>query len=145
MRKHHPAKPLMRWYRRCVLLSAFDGRALTDPFEPGGGSFTGPVDPALIHAGEYQRAKAMAQAVDAFLVARDELPLHFYTHTMHAFEILGYKYPGQETREFWIDVYCRMVHAFHLWPETETQMDLRLGDDIEAWKMREDCAGGCST
>lgn len=42
LRKDHPTKVLLRWYRRCVLLSAFDRRALTCPFEEGGGSFTGP-------------------------------------------------------------------------------------------------------
>lgn len=42
LRKDHPTKVLLRWYRRCVLLSAFDRRALTCPFEDGGGSFTGP-------------------------------------------------------------------------------------------------------
>lgn len=42
LRKDHPTKVLLRWYRRCVLYSAFDRRALTCPFEEGGGSFTGP-------------------------------------------------------------------------------------------------------
>lgn len=42
LRKDHPTKVLLRWYRRCILLSAFDRRALTCPFEEGGGSFTGP-------------------------------------------------------------------------------------------------------
>jgi hypothetical protein len=143
MRKYHEAKPLMRWYRRCILLSAFDGRALTDPFETGGGSFTGPVAGEFITTA-YQKQQAMDQAVDGFLVARDEVPLHFYSHTMHAFQILGYKYPGQETREFWHDVYMRMVNAFHLRPESEDDMDTRLGDDMDGWKAREDCAGGCS-
>src|SRR5262245_58332891 len=42
IKKDHPVKVLMRWYRRCVLISAFDGEALIDPFVEGGGSFTGP-------------------------------------------------------------------------------------------------------
>ena len=42
IRKDHVAKLLLRWLRRCFLVSAFDGRALTDPVEQGGGSFTGP-------------------------------------------------------------------------------------------------------
>lgn len=42
LRKDHPTKVLLRWYRRCILYSAFDRRALTCPFEEGGGSFTGP-------------------------------------------------------------------------------------------------------
>jgi hypothetical protein len=41
--KFHKCKPLIRWYRRCVLISAFDGCVIDHPFAPGGGSFTGPV------------------------------------------------------------------------------------------------------
>lgn len=40
--KYHPSKYLLRWYRRCILLSAMDRRVLEDPVEPNGGSFTGP-------------------------------------------------------------------------------------------------------
>lgn len=40
--KYHPSKYLLRWYRRCILLSAMDRRVLNDPMEPNGGSFTGP-------------------------------------------------------------------------------------------------------
>lgn len=29
--KKHKCKPLVRWFRRCVLVSAFDGAAITDP------------------------------------------------------------------------------------------------------------------
>lgn len=36
LRKDHPVKILLRWYRRCILISAFDKKALTDPFYHGG-------------------------------------------------------------------------------------------------------------
>ena len=74
--KGHRLKPLLRWYRRCIVLSAFDGRALTDPNEPGGGSFTGPLGITL------------ETAVDDFIKSRDEMTLHYYGHAMHAFEII---------------------------------------------------------
>lgn len=45
IRKDHVAKLLLRWYRRCILLSAFDKRVITDPYEKVGGSFTGPSIP----------------------------------------------------------------------------------------------------
>lgn len=40
--KKHKCKPLIRWFRRCILLSAFEGIAIDNPYHPGGGSFTGP-------------------------------------------------------------------------------------------------------
>lgn len=39
--KRHKAKLIVKWYRRCILVCAFDGSIFLDPFEPGGGSFTG--------------------------------------------------------------------------------------------------------
>jgi hypothetical protein len=35
--KDHPVKVLCRWLRRSFLISAFERRALIDPYEPGGG------------------------------------------------------------------------------------------------------------
>lgn len=40
--KYNPAKLLLRWYRRSILISSFDKVILTDPFDKRGGSFTGP-------------------------------------------------------------------------------------------------------
>lgn len=131
--KGHPSKDLIRWYRRCTVLSAFDRKALDDPHAPGGGSYTGPIQVKL------------DQAHDAFLRARDGMSLHYYAHAMHAFQILGYKHPNENVRIGWRDVYLRMVNALHLHPESKEEMNLRLGDMQAAWKDREDCAGGCST
>jgi hypothetical protein len=130
--KGHPSKDLIRWYRRCVVISAFDGVALIYPNSPGGGSYTGPVEDVNL-------------AVDNFIRARDGMQLHYYAHTMHAFEIIGYKHPIDWIRKFWYNVYVRMCEALHCWPETEEQLNNRLGDSIEGWKAREDGASGCST
>lgn len=35
-------KPIIRWYRRCVMLSSLDQEVLHTPFDPRGGKFTGP-------------------------------------------------------------------------------------------------------
>ena len=140
--KLHNAKPLVRWYRRCVVLSAMDGKVLTDPWSPGGGSFTGPLFENLAPESYDEYLKI---SVDSFVRSRDDLPLHYVTHTMHAFQIVGYKHPDPDIRKFWLGVYTRLVHAFHLWPETEEQMDKRLGDTLEGWREREDAAGSCST
>lgn len=130
--KNHPQKDLLRWYRRCVLLSAFDGYALTSPHQEGGGNFTGPVED-------------LGKAVTDFIRSRDGMSLHYYGHAMHAFQILGYKHPDPEIRQFWNDVYVRMVHALHLFSESEQHMDARLGDTVEGWKAREDKDGGCTS
>lgn len=63
LRKDHPTKVLLRWYRRCILYSAFDRRALTCPFEEGGGSFTGPF--ALGHVLQFLVAPWRIDAVQA--------------------------------------------------------------------------------
>lgn len=129
--KKHKSKALIRWYRRCILLSAFDGRELTDPREDGGGSFTGPV-------------ANVATALDDFIDSRDEMSLHYFAHAMHAFEILGYKHPDHSTRAFWHEAYLRMAHALHVWPETVEQMDSRLGDNESGWRERNDPSTTCS-
>lgn len=131
--KGHPSKEIIRWYRRCVVLSAFDQKILTDPFSPGGGSYTGPISGTL------------EEAHDAFIKARDGMSLHYYAHSMHAFEILGYHHPNAFHRKGWNSLYVRMAHALHLWPESKKDMDSRLGDTPEGWKEREDPAGGCTS
>lgn len=130
--KDHPQKELLKWYRRCVLLSAFDKRALTSPYEEGGGNFTGPVADLDV-------------AATRFIRSRDSMSLHYYGHAMHAFQIVGYKHPDPCTRQFWNRLYERMVHALHLFPETEEQMDSRLGDSKDGWEARMDKDGGCTS
>lgn len=143
--KYHPTKWLLRWYRRCVLLSALDRRVIPDPGEQNGGSFTGPsiVDSADIRAwwhGEPWQT-FLDRRVDAYLQSLDEVPHHFQLHLMHAVEIVGYKHPDEgEIRPWWHAVYLRLVHDMHLWPETEVQLDIRLGDSRDGWLDRADPA-----
>lgn len=58
--KYHPSKFLLRWYRRCILLSAMDGRVLTDPVEPVGGSFTGPSVQTVMAGKDYRETQYAA-------------------------------------------------------------------------------------
>lgn len=136
--KYHPTKFVLRWYRRCILLSALDGKILTDPIEPNGGSFTGPSvtldDPR--QAWQWH----MDERVTEYLRSLDEVPHHFQLHLLHAVEILGYKHPDARVRHWWNVVYERLVHDMHLWPETEAQLDARLGDSREGWLARGDVA-----
>jgi hypothetical protein len=135
--KYHAAKWLLRWYRRCILLSAMDNRVITNPVDDGGGSFTGPsVGPDW---GANWRA-GMDARLDDYLQSIDEVPHHFQLHFMHAAEILGYKHPDTTIAGWWWSAYSRLVHDMHLWPETEEQLDARLGDSREGWLARADKA-----
>lgn len=129
IKKDHPVKVLCRWLRRCFLLSAFDGRALTDPYELGGGSFTGPC--------RTDEVKNLDHAVELYLRSIDELPHHFQLHLMHSAEILGYKHPDILIKNWWHQFYLKIVNDAHLRPETEVQMDYRLGDKEEQWRKSE--------
>lgn len=151
LRKDHPVKVLMRWYRRGILLSAFDKRALTDPFEPGGGSFTGPFE--FHHVQEYYPRADFGKIVpeehhDAmwyyfdnmrtiYLSHIDEMPHHFQLHFMHAAQIVGVHHPDIKIRMWWYEFYLMIVNDAHLSPETPEAMNLRLSDNCGEWRARE--------
>lgn len=146
--KYGPVKMILRWYRRCLLLSAFDGIVLERPYIIGGGSFTGPsinktentINGFTKYNGYATWQDAMNQQMDEYMQVQDGLPLHFQTHFMHAVEIMGYKHPDIHVREWWNYIYHRFVSAWHLNAETEEELDNRLSDGIEAWKSRSDRA-----
>lgn len=125
--KNHISKVLLRWYRRCVFYSAFEKKIFTDPFTPGGGSFTGPCTYTHI---EY--------VVKQYLLSLDEIPHHFQLHFMHGAEIIGYKHPDARIRGFWQTLYFKLVNDMHLVPETIEEMDFRLGDNERQWKSKEE-------
>ncbi len=132
------AKMLLRWFRRCVLLSAMDGAVLSDPITPNGGSFTGPSLEGPDDMDPWE--DRMQVHVHDYLRQVDMLPHHYQMHFMHAAEILGYKHPEHRIRFFWNALYVRLVHELHTWPETEEQMDDRLGDSRSGWLKRADPA-----
>ncbi|WP_230781543.1 hypothetical protein [Sphingomonas sp. Leaf37] len=135
--KYGPTKMLLRWYRRCVLLSAMDRAVLSTPYDAGGGSFTGPSFFALFSS---DWRLSMDEIVAAYLRELDAIPHHFQLHLLHAVEIVGYKHPDRAISSWWRQVYERLVHDMHLWPETEEQMDRRLGDSRDQWLERNDVA-----
>jgi hypothetical protein len=57
------------------------------------------------------------------------LPQHWYSHVMHALEIIGYYHPVESTRLHAYDLYESMVHSFHLNMETKEQQWTRLTED----------------
>jgi hypothetical protein len=136
--KYHPSKYIIRWFRRSVLKSSFAGCAILNPHEQDGGSFYGPACDAPI--GDETWETLMDDRASEYLRALDELPHHFQMHLMHAAEIVGYKHPDNRVRAWWNAFYQRLAHDMHLWPETETQLDRRLGDSRAQWLERADVA-----
>jgi hypothetical protein len=124
--KSHIAKDLCRWLRRCVFISAFDGVTLTDPYDRRGGSFTGPC--------RYPAPVGIDYSLKEYLDDVDVVPHHFHLHLMHAAEILGYKHPEAEIRDWWQKAYKRFAVDMHLQPETESMLDQRLGDNKQGWQ-----------
>lgn len=140
--KYHPSKFLMRWIRRCFLVSALDGEVITNPYDPRGGSFTGPSMklPVKPPTADFPWESAMDHVVSDYLRSVDEMPHHFHLHLIHGVEIIGYKHPNLRIRAWFNKTYVRLVEDMHLWPETEEQLDRRLGDTMEGWLERADPA-----
>lgn len=128
--KDHAVKVLLRWLRRSFMLSAFKKQAILDPYIPDGGSFTGPCRTDTV--------RDIDHALDLYLRSVDEIPHHFQLHFMHAAEILGYKHPVPEVREWWNKCYRKLVNDAHLFPESEADMDKRLGDNEKDWRACEE-------
>ena len=116
IKKVHPAKDLLRWYRRCILLNSFTGGIMTDPVQEGGGTFMGPSE----------CAKTGVVDLEEYIKTVDELPYHFQLHLVHAVEVLGYKHPDESIRLNWHCIYIQMVENLHMMPEEEKQLDARL-------------------
>lgn len=137
--KYGGIKMLLRWFRRCVLLSALDGRVIDNPYDSNGGSFTGP---SLVEEGEELDpwCDRMLVHVNAYLRELDAIPHHFQMHLMHAVEIVGYKHPDAVIADWWKTLYVRLVHDMHVHPESEAELDARLGDTREGWMCRADPA-----
>lgn len=57
------------------------------------------------------------------------LPQHWYSHVMHALEIIAYRHPSTYERCQATSLYRMMVFNLHLNPETEQQMFERLSED----------------
>jgi hypothetical protein len=136
--KYGPVKMLLRWYRRCLLLSAMDGKVLEDPMEPNGGSFTGPSLSGDDSIDDWE--ERMQQHVNGYLQSLDALPHHFQMHFMHAVQIMGYKHTDARIGCFWSLLYFRLVKDLHLHPESCDEMDSRLGDSRSGWLKRADPA-----
>lgn len=112
--KNHPIKPVQRGYRGHVIMAGKYGRAL----------------------GEYDKGDSFMEWPDWHWInynldvaqVVDDLPHHFLQHLIHGIEILGYKYPDSYQRSMWRMLHERFVASYHMHPETEDELDKRLGD-----------------
>ena len=116
--KNHPCKPITIAYRACVFMAGKYGRLLE----------WGERADSFMSLDVFSDPEAWRAAVKTFFDHHDSLPKHYLAHLMHGAQILGYKHPDARFRERWSDFYLAVVESLHLYPETEEQMDKRLGD-----------------
>lgn len=57
------------------------------------------------------------------------LPLHWYTHAMHALEVIAFRHPNEHTAATAYHLYREMVHTLHLNEEHPSEMMKRLSED----------------
>lgn len=57
------------------------------------------------------------------------LPQHWYSHCMHALEVIAYRHPSDEVRQKAGRCYVKMVENLHLRPETYQEFVERLSED----------------
>jgi hypothetical protein len=96
--------------------------------------FMNPADPREV---DFQEGSFfMSTPPDPFKPSEfGHLPQHWYSHIMHALEIIGYKHPRIHIRIIAFHLYIDMVKNLHLSPETGEEMNTRLTEDRIAKKV----------
>lgn len=56
-------------------------------------------------------------------------PLHWFSHVMHCFEVIGYRHPDGNLASVAYQIYYRMAHSLHLNIEHKNDMIERLSED----------------
>lgn len=67
------------------------------------------------------------EAPALYLADLDAYPVHFVSHLMHAYEILGVFHPDETTAHYADQFYLDTCRALHVNPETPEQLRVRLG------------------
>lgn len=86
-----------------------------------------PANPFIVKLGD----RPPSEIINDLLTALEYTQVHYFTHLMHAFEIIGYHHPDGETRTEAGWVYVAMANNWHLPPESQSTMDRRLSDVTE--------------
>jgi len=90
--------------------------------------FMNPADPREVDAEE--GAFFMSTPPQPFKPSNfGHLPQHWYSHVMHALEIIGYYHPSEEVSLTAQRLYAEMVWSMHLNIETNEQQWRRLTED----------------
>jgi hypothetical protein len=61
--------------------------------------------------------------------ALGHLPLHWYSHVMHAAQVLAYRHPDPGAAKRWFHLYDRLVESLHLRKEGFADYEERLSED----------------
>lgn len=86
---------------------------------------------------EYVEPEAEIARFLAFRKNLDPYPHHFVMHFCHAIEIVGYKHPDAAVRERYLNYYRRFCRGLHVTPETEAELDERLGANEHVFGTRD--------
>lgn len=90
--------------------------------------FMNPADPREVDREE--GAFFMSNPPDPFKPSEfGHLPQHWYSHAMHALEIIGYRHVDMGVRAAAYQLYYKMVHNLHLNIELPEEMKNRLSED----------------
>lgn len=57
------------------------------------------------------------------------LPLHWYSHIMHCYQVIGIRHPDAHIHAIAYKVYEKLVESLHLNTETDVDMVERLSED----------------
>lgn len=80
--------------------------------------------------GRVEGAFMMSQPPSPFKPSEfGHLPQHWYSHAMHALEIVGYCHPRDSIADIALGLYAGMVDNLHLNLETKAEMLTRLIED----------------
>lgn len=86
-----------------------------------------PADPREV---EVSGAFMSSQRPEYFkLSAWDHMPLHWAMHMLHAIEIVGYRHPDYEVKNWFTGLYYRLCKGMHVIPELKEEMIRRLSED----------------
>lgn len=78
----------------------------------------------------FMRDDFTLEEVREFAEDSDKYPIHFVMHLCHCCEIVGFKHPDKEIKEWFLNAYLIIVDALHLCPEDERKCDYRLRDGV---------------
>lgn len=65
-------------------------------------------------------------------LALDLLPVHYFSHLMHALQVIGYEHPDPGIAVTARVAYYQLADYLHLLPESKDMMHLRLSDELVA-------------